>query len=138
MPRPPYAKGSPEAREAARRGGKETAERTALADELGLSKAAGDPRRKRAEAFRRAEVRHLRLNVGGGKLSPGVRALVKLGAWQTAAAERAFEEGRDADGNKLAEGARQSLLAAHAKAAKEASAQRPDELPPWFRKDEPK
>jgi hypothetical protein len=120
MPRPPYAAGSPEAREAGRRGGKESAERNALADELGLNKPADEPRRRRAEAFRKAEVRHLKRNIGGGKLSPGARLMVKLAAWGGAAAEKAFEEGRDADGNKLAEGVRQNLLAAHAKAAKEA------------------
>jgi hypothetical protein len=105
----------------ARRGGSATRGRTALADRAIDATTTEHAYARHAEAFRQAELRHLRENVGGGALSPGVRMLVKLGARQSAAALHAFDEGRDADGNKLAEGARQSLLAAHAKAAKEAA-----------------
>lgn len=117
--KPPYAVGSAEAREAARRGGAAGKGRTALADDpITLGDYA-----KQAEAFRRAELTHLRQNVGGGKVSPGARMLVKLAARLSAAALKAFDAGRDADGNKFTEGARQALLAAHAKCAKEAAPQ---------------
>ena len=116
LPRPPYAVGSAESRKAGSRGGKRGKGRVALADDVAL-----DPRRQgRARRLQQAEVKHLRDNIGGGELSPGVRVMVKLGALAAAAAERAYEEGRDDDGARHGEVARQHLLAAHAKAAKEA------------------
>lgn len=45
---------------------------------------------------------------------------MKFAARAAGAALRAFDEKRDADGIKATEAARQSLLAAHAKCAKEA------------------
>lgn len=130
LPRPPYAAGSAEAREAGRRGGSKRAQTTALAASLGLAKtppeAAWAPYRRAAENFAKLHVSTLATTVGGGTCGPGPSSMVQSAAWQLAASRYAFEvSGDHALGSKLANDSRQNLLAAHELCAREA-ASRPD------------
>lgn len=125
LPRPPYASGSAEAREAGRRGGKRKAGTTALACGLGLAKAFADPSfepyRRAAETFAKLHVRNLAQTVGGGQCGPAPASIVWSAGLQLAASRWAFEvSGDPALGSKLANDSRQNLLAAHELCAREA------------------
>lgn len=126
LPRPPYAAGSAEAREAGRRGGKKRAQTTALAAGLGIDKtppeAGWAPYRRAAENFAKLHIDTLARTVGGGTCGPGPSSMVQSAAWQLAASRYAFEvTGDHALGSRLANDSRQNLLAAHELCAKEAS-----------------
>lgn len=127
LPRPPYAAGSAEAREAGRRGGQRKAGTTALASGLGLAKAFADPTfdpyRRAAEAFAKLHVKHLGRSVGGGQCGPAPASIIWSAGLQLAASRWAFEVAGDpALGSKLANDSRQNLLAAHELCAREAAA----------------
>lgn len=129
LPRPPYAAGSAEAREAGRRGGKRKAGTTALASGIGLSKAFADPTfapyRRAAEHFAKLHVRRLAGSVGGGECGPAPSSIIWSAGLQLAASRWAFEVAGDhALGSKLANDSRQNLLAAHELCAREALARR--------------
>lgn len=132
LPRPPYAKGSAEAQEAGRRGGKAKAGTTALASGLGLAKTFADPSlepyRCAAENFARLHINRLSQTVGGGVIEPGWSSVVWSAAFQLAGSRWAFEVKGDVSlGSKLANDSRQNLLAAHELAARMASARtKPD------------
>lgn len=127
MPRPPYAKGSVEARTAGARGGRKKAGRTALAASVGLTKEVADPSMKpyisRGEHFSRLHVNRLAQTVGGGECGPGPSSIVWSAGWQLAMSRWAFEVMGDAAlGSRLANDSRQNLLAAHELCAREAQA----------------
>ncbi len=126
MPRPPYAAGSAEAREAGGRGGRRKAGTTALASRLGLSGVVADPTfapyKGAAETFRRAQVTRLASTVGGGECGPAPSSIVASAALQLAASRWAFDRSMHELGSKLANDSRQNLLAAHELCAKEAQA----------------
>lgn len=127
LPRPPYAAGSAEAREAGRRGGKRKAGTTALASGIGLAKAFSDPTftpyRRAAEHFAKLHVRRLADSVGGGECGPAPSSIIWSAGLQLAASRWAFEVAGDpALGSKLANDSRQNLLAAHELCAREAAA----------------
>lgn len=128
MGRPPYAQGSPEARQAASRGGKARRGWTQLADTLGLAGPSADPTfepyRREALNFANQHKAHLRRNVGAGELSPAVRSFVMSSALQIAASRWAFDSGQPELGSRLADSSRQNLLAAHELAARDAEARR--------------
>lgn len=127
LPRPPYAAGSAEAREAGRRGGKRKAGTTALASGIGLAKAFSDPTfapyRRAAEHFAKLHVRRLADSVGGGECGPAPSSIIWSAGLQLAASRWAFEAAGDpALGSRLANDSRQNLLAAHELAAREGEA----------------
>lgn len=127
LPRPPYAAGSAEAREAGRRGGKRKAGTTALASGIGLAKAFSDPTftpyRRAAEHFAKLHVRRLADSVGGGECGPAPSSIIWSAGLQLAASRWAFEVAGDpALGSRLANDSRQNLLAAHELCAREAQA----------------
>jgi len=163
MPRPPYAKGSAEAREAGSRGGKTKAGSTRLASRLSPGKlpVAQSFRSYKASAtsWRRAHCASLAASVGGGFCGPGPSSLVASAALQLAWSRYLFDIaaaigarrneaaidlfGGDAEeivarASRLANDSRQSLLAAHELAAREAEARRSapparsNELPAWL------
>lgn len=133
MPRPPYRKGSAEAREAGRRGGKAKAGQTRLSSELGIAKLADAadfaPYKRAATPFAKAQRAALASSVGGGVCGPGPSSMVASAALQLAASrylsDRAAIEG-DAElfakASRLADASRQNLLAAHELCAREAKA----------------
>lgn len=108
------------ARLAGQRGGQARRGSDALADSSGLSRDATDPYRRRAKNWRRKQVAHIRQRVGGGDLSPGVRAIIKVASLQLAGAEKSFDEGDVMRASQLGDSARQNVLAAFELAAKEA------------------
>jgi hypothetical protein len=117
------------------KGGKARAGKTRLADRMGLRQLAEGapfrPYKSAASAFRRAQCAELAATVGGGRCGPAPSSLVASAALQLAWArylgDLAAEDG-DADlalkASRLAEASRQSLLAAHELAAREAQARR--------------
>lgn len=124
MPRPPYAAGSAEAREAGRRGGAAKAGTTALGSRLGLAATFADgtfePYRAAADNFARLHIRLLAESVGNGECGPAPSSIVQSAALQLAASRWAFEVKGDAVlGSRLANDSRQNLLAAHSLAALE-------------------
>jgi hypothetical protein len=127
LPRPPYAPGSAEAREAGRRGGKRKAGTTALAAGLGLARTFAD---ETFEPYRRAAENFARLHVGrlasvAGECGPAPASIVWSAGLQLAASRWAFEvKGDAALGSKLANDSRQNLLAAHELCAREAESRR--------------
>jgi hypothetical protein len=129
MPRPPYAAGSAEAREAGRRGGTAKQGRTALAAGVGLEDTFADPSfqryRSAAENFARLHISRLAATVGGGDCGPAPASIVWSAGLQLAASRWAFEvRGDHALGSKLANDSRQNLLAAHELCAREAEARK--------------
>lgn len=133
MPRPPYAAGTPEAREAGRRGGAKKAGTTALASKLGLTTAFTDARfnryRSAAENFARLHVRDLARTAGGGTCGPAPSSVVWSAALQLAGSRFAFEVLGDlALGSRLADASRANLLSAFELCAREA-ATRPRQNP---------
>lgn len=124
--RPPFAKGSAEAREAGRRGGASKAGTTRLSNELGLARVFSDPGferyRSAAVNFARLHSRRLAETVGGGECGPAPGSIIQSAALQLAASRWAFEvQGDVALGSKLANDSRQNLLAAHELCAREAT-----------------
>jgi len=133
LPRPPYAAGSAEAREAGRRGGSKRASTTALGSGIGLAKAFADPSfapyRRAAENFARLHVRTLAQTVGGGRCSEAPASIVWSAGLQLAASRWAFEVAGDhVLGSRLANDSRQNLLAAHELCAREAQAKPRDTM----------
>jgi hypothetical protein len=139
MPRPPYAAGSAEAREAGKRGGQRKAGTTSLASRLGLATVAADPSfapyKSAAETFRRAQVTRLAALVGGGQCGPAPSSVVASAALQLAASRFAFEVLRDMVlGSRLADASRQNLLAAFELCAREAESRAKAATPTrWLR-----
>jgi hypothetical protein len=108
-------------------GGKTLHGRARLASQLGLTNVTVDPRfrpyRASAEGFRKAECSRLALLVGYGQCGPGPSSLVASTALQLAASRFAFEVlGDMLLGSRLANDAKQTLLAAHELAAREGEA----------------
>jgi hypothetical protein len=113
--------------------GKANAGKTRLASRLGLatlpSGAAFRPYKAAASSFRRAHCTELARTVGGGVCGPAPSSLVASAAlqlaWSRYLSDVAAESG-DAElalkASRLAEASRQSLLAAHELAAREAKA----------------
>jgi hypothetical protein len=97
---------------------------TALGHTLGVS--SKDPEwqslLRKAEAFRRAQVRQLAETVGGGLCGPAPAALVSSAALALAGSRKAYSDGDTSLGARLAAESRQHLLAAHELCAREALA----------------
>ena len=77
--------------------------------------------------------------VGGGECGTAPSLIVASAALQTAGSRFAFAKGDLMTGSRLADAARANFMSAEDMCAREATARadRPDETPPWFRKDEP-
>lgn len=117
----------------AREGGKARAGKTRLADRLGLRRIKDDaafaPYKAAAVSFRRAQCAELAKTVGGGFCGPAPSSLVASAAlqlaWSRYLSDKAAETGDPElalQASRLAADSRQSLLAAHELAAKEATA----------------
>lgn len=119
----------------AAQGGKARAGKTRLASRLGLAHLSDDaafrPYRAAAASFRRAQCTELARTVGNGVCGPAPSSLIASAAlqlaWSRYLSDLAATTG-DAEGalraSRLAEASRQSLLAAHELAAREALARR--------------
>lgn len=109
---------------AARAGGRSRAGRTLLAATLAVK--SDDPTWRtllgQAETFRRAQVRELRDNVGGGKCGPAPSSCVASAALALAGSRLAYARGDFDQGSRLAVESRQHLLAAQELCAREAQA----------------
>lgn len=119
-----FQAGHPSTTEAARSGGRSRRSTTALAHSLGVATQDEQWRAylRKAEAFRRAQVRLLAANVGGGQCGPAPAALVASAALALAGSRLAYSRGDMALGARLASEVRQHLLGAHELAAREAAA----------------
>lgn len=101
----------------------------------GIAPEAIQPYLADAEEFAQHEIDRLARSVGGGECGAGPASMVQSSALQTAASRYLYALGfaeNDADklgaASRLADSARQNLLAAHALAAKEAKARPRDAL----------
>jgi hypothetical protein len=114
------------ARELGRRGGEAKKGTTRLGSELGLGPVMADPEFKGrlglANAFAKHQVRELANTVGGGVCPAAASSCVQSAALQTLASRIAFERGDYQQGSRLANDARQNLLAAFELTAKMAQA----------------
>lgn len=126
----------------AREGGKARAEALQLAQLLGLASFDDAhpyaPYARLAREWRDEHMATLAATVGGGAVGPGPASVVSLAALQLGASRYLFDQGARAgdakmllDASRLGDSSRQSLLAAHELAAKEAAA-RPSTLPSWL------
>jgi hypothetical protein len=116
----------------AAKGGRLKAGALAIVRGLGLADSAASeiaPYLSHAESWRRAKLSELAATVGGGRCGAGVSSIVATAARQLASSLFAFDMGtRDSDVAMLRESSRfgnesrQSLLAAHELAAREATA----------------
>jgi hypothetical protein len=107
---------------AARAGGRSRAGRTLLAATLAVK--SDDPTWRtllgQAETFRRAQVRELRDNVGGGKCGPAPSSCVASAALALAGSRLEYARGNFDQASRLAVESRQHLLAAQELCAREA------------------
>ena len=127
----------------ARLGGRARAGKTRLADRLGLARlpegSAVGPNRAAAVSFRRAQCTELARTVGGGVCGPAPSSLVASAAlqlaWSRYLSDVAAQTGDAAmalQASRLADASRQSLLAAHEIAAREATARAAATPNPWL------
>lgn len=135
--------------ELARKGARAAHESRQLAALLGLWEVPDDhpyaPYARLGREWRDSHMAELGATVGGGEVGPGPAAIVSSAALQLAASRWLSDKGaRDCDAkllleaSKLADAHRQSLLAAHELAAREATARRTNGTTTRFLKPEPK
>jgi len=133
------------AKEAARRGGIAARESRQLRPPLGLADIPEghpyQPYHRMAREWRDSHIGELADTVGGGMVGPGPASIVSTAALQLAASRYLADQGALAgdaktllDASRLADSSRQSLLAAHELAAKEAQARkaRAPRSAPWL------
>lgn len=123
-------------------GGKAQKGRTSLSHKIATeSLALPAAYAKRARSFCKAARSELARDVGGGDCGVVASAMVRIASIQMALAEKALDEGRDADASRFGEAARNTLNYAREHAAKAAKA-RPrapvDPLAQWRKPPPPK